>query len=46
MSYRDLVVLSATRESDVDPVLKPFLDIILLFKEESANLCGGPKEDR
>ena len=46
MSYRDLVVLSTTRASDTDPVLKPLLAIILLFREESADPSGGLDEDR
>ena len=46
MSYRDLVVLPNTRASDNDPMLKPFLAIILIFGEENANPYGGPKEDR
>lgn len=46
MSYRDLVVLPTTQASDTNPVLKTLLAIILLFREERADPCGGPEEDR
>lgn len=45
MSYQDLIVLPTTRVGDIDPVLKPLLTIILLFREESADPCSGPEED-
>ena len=39
-------MLPTTRVGDTDLVLKPLLAVILLFREESADPCSGPGEDR
>lgn len=38
-------MLLTFRASETDPVLKTLLDVILFFREESANPRGGPEED-
>ena len=46
ISYKSLVILSTTRSTNTYPVLKTFLAVVLLIREESTNPRASLTEDR